>query len=327
MTTLSSTDGTDEHHLPCERADLDGHLMPGIYVSTVAFFEPDTEDLDLATTKRHVTNLALAGVSGIVTHGSNGEAIHLSPSERMAITAATRQTLDSLNLRQMPILVGCGAQSTRETVELCKQGFESGGNYALVLPPSYYRSIITTQQILDFFTDVADASPHSIIIYNFPGATSGLDVDSEQIIKLSHHPNIKGVKLTCGNTGKLARVVAGCDGDFITMGGSADFLLQTLVAGGQGAIAGLANLSPKACLRIMTLFGDGDLKEARSVQTIVARGDWVAIKGAFAAVKSALIMFRQYGGNPRKPCELPTSEAGTKLKAELKELMDFEDGL
>ena len=52
---------------------------------------------------------------------------------------------------------------------------------------------------------VAEDSELPILIYNFPGVTSGIDTSSDSVIKLAkQHPGkIVGVKLTCGNVGKL----------------------------------------------------------------------------------------------------------------------------
>lgn len=302
-------------------------MAPGIYVPTVAFFERQTEELDTATIEKHATRLARAGVTGLVTHGSNGEAVHLSHSERMTVTSVTRRALDLANYPEMCIIVGCGAQSTRETIRLCQEAHESGGDYALVLPPSYYRTLLTPQMLLDYFLAVADASPIPLVIYNFPGATSGLDLDSEQITALSRHRNIAAVKLTCGNTGKLARIAHAADPGFLTMGGSADFIVQSLVVGGHGVIAGLANLAPKACVRVMELYNKGDIEGARAMQAIVADGDWATIKGGFVAVKSALETFYDYGGAPRKPCAASASKQREALRAELSELMQLEMSL
>ncbi|KAF7871873.1 hypothetical protein EAF04_003980 [Stromatinia cepivora] len=306
-----------------------GHrpLVQGIYVPTVAFFHPDSEEVDTSTVAKHASRLATSGIAGLLTHGSNGEAVHLTHSERSLITSTTRKALDEAGASSMPIIVGCGTQSVKETIELCKEAKESGGDYAIVLPPSYYASLLNPQRILDFFTQIADASPIPIIIYNYPAAQGGLDLTSDVILTLSTHPNIVGVKLTCGNTGKLARIAASAKPSFLTTGGSADFILQTMVVGGHGVIAGLANLAPKACVKVMRLFEEGKLKEARELQAIVARGDWVAIKGGFVSVKVALERYYGYGGLPRKPCALPEKKALVAMNDEFSELLELEQTL
>lgn len=299
-------------------------LVPGIYVPTVAFFTPE-DTVDEAVTAEHAVRLAKAGVTGIVTHGSNGEAVHLDHAERSLVTKVTRQALDAAGYSDLPVIVGCGAQSTRETIQLCREAGESGGAYALVLPPAYYGSLLSTSHILAHFRAVADASPVPLLIYNFPGACSGLDLSSDTVLALATHPNIVGVKLTCGNTGKLARVVAGTQGtSFLTFGGSADFLIQTLAVGGHGVIAGLANVAPRACVELMRLWQSGKQDQARKLQEVVARGDWTAIQGGFVSVKVGLQRYYGYGGKPRQPCALPEGAALEAQEAGFSELVEAE---
>ncbi|KAH6609253.1 dihydrodipicolinate synthetase family [Trichoderma cornu-damae] len=302
-------------------------LAPGLYVPTVAFFTPE-DTIDEETTARHAKRLVEAGVTGIVTHGSNGEAVHLDHAERQLVNRITRSTIDAAGQSGMPLIVGCGSQSTRETVQLCREAAESGGTHALVLPPAYYGSLLPTALIVNHFKAVADASPIPLLIYNFPGACSGLDLSSDTILALAEHPNIVGVKLTCGNTGKLARVVAGTRGTaFRTFGGSADFAIQTLAVGGHGVIAGLANVAPKACAEVMRLWREGRTEEATSLQGIVARGDWAAIKGGFVSVKAALRRYHSYGGDPRRPCAFLEGRALEAQMEEFSELAEAEKKL
>lgn len=314
-------------------------LVPGVYVPTMCFFEEGTEDVDTATIALHAVRLARAGVTGLATQGSNGEAVHLTHSERKLVTSTTRKALNEAGFSHMPIIVGCGTQSTRETIELCREAWEAGGDYALVLPPAYYASLFApaSETIIQYFNKVADASPIPIIIYNFPGAVGGLDLSSDIIIQLAEHPNIVGVKLTCGNTGKLNRVAAatrklakGRDSsnpDFLVLAGSADFTIQSLVAGGHGILAGLANIAPKACIKTIELYKQGKVAEAQEMQDIVAEGDWTAIQGGVVGTKSGLLSLMGYGGVCRSPLPRPTPEQARKWKDGFRELFMLEKSL
>jgi 4-hydroxy-2-oxoglutarate aldolase len=301
-------------------------LVPGTYVPTPAFFDPITEKLDFDSLRRHIRRIAKAGVQGILTQGSNGEAVHLSRAERRLVTASTRAVLERAGYPNIPIITGCGAQSVRETVELCHDAMISGGDYAMVLPPSYYRSLYSCESPFDFFKDVADKSPIPIFIYNFPAAAGGVDLDSDVITKLARHPNIVGCKLTCGNTGKLARVASAAPSDFMTMGGSSDFTLQTLVVGGKGVIGGLANIAPRACVQLHNLCtaGHTHMAVAQLMQAVVARGDWVAIKGGVVSTKSCLNTYFSYGGYGRKPLPRPTLREDKEIQLAFEELMLLE---
>lgn len=331
----SSLDGTS--------LDTDLHmarpLVPGIYVPTMCFFTPDTEDVDTATIARHAVRLARAGVTGLATQGSNGEAVHLTHSERQLVTKTTRVALNDNGFSYMPLIVGCGSQSTRETIQYCQEAYEAGGDYALVLPPSYYASLFapSSETILEYFTTVATNSPIPIIIYNFPGAVGGMDLSSDLIIQLAAHPNIVGVKLTCGNTGKLNRVAAAtrklsksydpASPDFLVLGGSADFLVQSLAGGGHGILAGLANIAPKACIRTMDLYQQGNMGEAQVMQETLSSGDWTAIQGGVIGVKAGMEGWMGYGGFARSPLPRPSSEQAKTWKEGFRDLFALEKSL
>lgn len=313
----------------------DRPLVPGIYVPTVAFFDPATDDVDVNTVASHAVRLAKAGVAGITTQGSNGEAVHLSHKERNLITSTTRKALDDAGFQHLPVIVGCGVQSTRECIELCEEAASAGGDYALVLPPAYYQGLFSKDTVKEFFRDVATASPIPILIYNYPGAVSGLDLNSDVIIELAQHPNIVGCKLTCGNTGKLNRIAAATDAvtvsspgsGFMCMGGSVDFTLQTLVGGGSGIIGGMANIAPKTCVKLVELFKAGKLAEAQKLQAIVARGDWAAIQGGIIGTKAGLVAHFGYGGYARKPLPRPCKEETNKWREAFEELVKTEKTL
>ncbi|KAF7558770.1 hypothetical protein G7046_g5395 [Stylonectria norvegica] len=302
-------------------------LSEGIYVPTVAFFTPE-DTIDVETTRAHATRLAQTAIAGLVTHGSNGEAVHLDHAERQLINRITRAALDAAGQHHIPVIAGCGAQSTRETIQLCVEAAESGASHTLVLPPAYYGGLLTTELVLQHFRVVADASPIPILIYNFPAACSGFDLSSDSILSLAKHANIVGVKLTCGNTGKMVRVVSGTKGTaFRTFGGSVDFTVQTLAVGGHGIIGGLANIAPRACVQVMQLWQEGRQEEAGRLQEIVANGDWGAIKGGFVAVKAALQRYYGYGGRPRMPCAFLEGKALESQLAEFSELVETEKKL
>lgn len=336
QTSLSSS-------LDSTSLDTDFHaarpLVPGIYVPTMCFFTPDTEDVDTATIAQHAVRLARAGVTGLATQGSNGEAVHLSHSERRLVTKTTRTALNENSFSHMPLIVGCGSQSTRETIQYCQEAYDAGGDYALVLPPSYYATLFapSAETILEFFTAVATASPIPILIYNFPGAVGGMDLSSDLVIKLAAHPNIVGVKLTCGNTGKLNRVAAAtrkltksydpANPEFIVLGGSADFLVQSLSGGGHGILAGLANIAPKACIKTMELYRQGEMTEAQSMQETLSAGDWTAIQGGVIGVKAGMEGWMGYGGYARSPLPKPTSEQAKAWKEGFRDLFALEKTL
>ena len=110
----------------------------------------------------------LLSKSTIAVQGSNGESVHLDRAERRLIAGATRKALNTAGFDLLPVIVGTGVQSTRETVQLSKDAAEVGADYVIALPPSYYKGQDTSVSRLAYFTDVADALPIPLLIYTSP---------------------------------------------------------------------------------------------------------------------------------------------------------------
>src|SRR4051795_2244731 len=128
-------------------------LRPGVYAPTMTFFDAQTEDLDIASIRRHAVRLAKAGLVGLVTMGSNGEAVHLTREERMTVTRETRSALDEAGFKNVPVIAGASENSIRGTIDLCKEVAASGGEYVLIVPPSYYRYAVGNDETLyEYFT-------------------------------------------------------------------------------------------------------------------------------------------------------------------------------
>ncbi|KAK4251090.1 L-threo-3-deoxy-hexulosonate aldolase [Corynascus novoguineensis] len=310
-------------------------LPCGIYAPTMTFFDPETEDLDIPTIKKHAERLVRDGLVGLVTMGSNGEAIHCTREEKLAVTQATREALDAAGFTETPIIIGATEGSVRGTVELCKLAKGAGADYALLLPPSYFRFLMDEQAIHDYFVAVADESPLPLILYNYPGAVAGIDMDSDLLIRLAQHPNIVGTKFTCGNTGKLTRVALATDAKtpssegsgYMAFGGMCDFTVQTLASGGSGIIAGGANVMPKVCVRVWDLYAAGKTEEAIALQRVLARGDWVLTKAAIAGTKSAIQSYFGYGGYPRRPLKRLDKARVAAIEEGVKEVIEVEKSL
>ncbi|QDS73882.1 hypothetical protein FKW77_007038 [Venturia effusa] len=310
-------------------------LRHGIYSPVMTFFNPETEEVDIPTCRKHVVRLCEAGLVGIVVMGSNGEAVHLSTEEKVLVTKETRSALDEAGFSHIPVMVGASENSIRGTIALCKTLYEAGAEYTLLVPPSYYRTAIDEDAIYEYYTTVADSSPLPVIIYNYPGAVAGIDIDSDLLIKLAKHPNIVGTKFTCGNTGKLTRVALatnavttkGEGSGYMAFGGMADFTAQTAASGGSGIIAGGANVLPKTCVKVWNLWTEGKYDEALALQKVLSKGDWVLTKTAIPGTKSGIQSYYGYGGYPRRPLKRLSEEKVALVKEGIREVMEVEKSL
>ncbi|KAL2689001.1 hypothetical protein Neosp_003051 [[Neocosmospora] mangrovei] len=304
-------------------------LPGGIYAASMTFFDSATDDIDPQTQRQHTIRLAKAGIAGFVVMGSNGEAPHLSIEERSIVIHETRSALDSIGKEKTPIISGCSDQSVRGTVHLCREAGLSGSDYALVLPPSYFRGDMSPDIIEGFFTDVADQSPIPIILYSFPAVSAGIEMDSGLLSRISQHPNVVGTKFTCGDTGKLSRVSTAMKSHqpYAIFGGLADFILPALVAGATGVIAGGANVTPRTCVKVFDLWHEGRVKEAQEIQAMLAQGDWEHTSLGISGTKAALNILFGYGGDPRRPLKTLSEAAVAEMRGALGELVALEEQL
>lgn len=270
-----------------------------------------------------------AGIKGIVVMGSNGEAPHLDREERKTIIQTTRAILCEHGYDTTPIIAGCSDQSVRGTLQLCRDAESAGADYALVLPPSYYRPAMSADVIKRFYHGVADGSPLPIILYSYPTVAAGIELSSDVLIAASSHKNVVGTKFTCGDTGKLNRVTTAMKSrkpDYVTLGGLADFILPGLVAGASGMIVGGGNVAARSCVHVHDLWARGELAAAHEAQCILSTGDWAHTRIGVGGTKAVLQKYFRYGGSPRRPLGVPDHEAAaTKdMFEEIASLMKLE---
>ncbi|KAL4861243.1 hypothetical protein BDV12DRAFT_71246 [Aspergillus spectabilis] len=313
-----------------ESTTQESTVPKGIYCPTITFFTNDSsQDLDLEAQAKHTKYLIEAGVHGITVLGTTGEAPLLSRKERNAVTKAVVTVKNQLNATTT-IVVGCSAQSVRETIEICQEAKENGGQYALVLPPSYWAAASTPTVIENFYHLVADQSPIPIIIYSFPAVTQGVSLNSDLISVLAKHPNIVGVKLTCGNVGSLTRLTNTFDASqFAVFGGSSDWLVPGLIAGSCGAVTGLANTHPRSCVKLFDLFQNGDYQEARRLQGLISSAEWGMGNTGMNGTKYATEWFNGYKEKvlPRAPLVECSEEVKGWIRDVMKDLAVYENQL
>ncbi|TQN70869.1 L-threo-3-deoxy-hexylosonate aldolase [Colletotrichum shisoi] len=259
----------------------------GIHVPSLTWFGDDaSQEIDWDVQTKHIEFLVDLGLHGVVLAGTIGEAVTLTNDEKTKLVKATREIAVKAGRPDLAITVGCGGQSTRAVVEETRLAKDAGADYALVLVPSYFHFAMNEDAIVGFFEELADASPVPVIIYNFPGVAAGLDVNSDMLSRLGRHPNIVGVKLTCGGIAKVARVRAEFDpSEFFALAGQSDWLVPALSVGSNGTITGVANLYPRYCVEIFDLYNAGRLQEASAAQFKLAQMEWAFGKGGINGTK------------------------------------------
>ncbi|KAI6862586.1 aldolase [Hortaea werneckii] len=259
---------SNEHGVSTIRDSTSHSFPPGIHVPSLTFFDSShRQEIDWETQSKHFDFLIRSGIHGVVLAGTNGEAIALSRSEKAALVRRTREVAQAAGKPQLPITLGTSGTSTRDVIDDCIAGKEAGADFVLVLVPSFFHFAMSKDAICEFFEEVGDQSPVPVLIYNFPGVAAGLNVDSSMLDRLAKHPNIAGVKLTCGGIAKVTRLSATYpSSQFCALAGQSDWLVPALSVGGTGCVTGVGNLYPKVCLAIYDLYLAGDVEMAQKLQ-------------------------------------------------------------
>ncbi len=242
-------------------------------------------------------------LEGIVVMGSNGEFVLLSAAEKEELMRFVCARAKG----RKPVIAGTGAESTAETIRLGVQAAKAGADAVLIVTPNYYKGDMTDAVLARFYTDVADASPLPVILYNMP-RNAGLNISAKLAVELAKHPNIIGIKDSGGNIVQIADMIRNAPENFSVFAGSASFLYASLVLGATGGTLALANIFPNECARLQTLFEAGKMKEARDLQMVlIDSNNAVTARWGIAGLKAAMEMIGLYGGDPRPPL-MPLAE-------------------
>lgn len=128
---------------------------------------PLNDQSDIPSFEKQVIRLADAGVGPLLA-GSMGEAHHLSHAERITLVQAARKALDDSGHHKVPIIMGTGGGSTRETIQLSKEAAAAGADYTIVILSGYFAGALAGNKkaLKTFWKDVSAASPLPVIVYN-----------------------------------------------------------------------------------------------------------------------------------------------------------------
>ncbi len=177
-------------------------LLHGIFPPITTPFYPDGS-VYFKKLEYNVERYSRTPVAGMVVEGSTGEAILMSDQERRDVLKCARQAAAPDKV----LIAGTGIESAIETLRLTEYAAELGYDVAMVRTPHYYKAQINKpENMLAFYRFVADRSPLPIVIYNFPQATA-YDIPAEVVIELAEHPNLFGIKESCGSVEKVKLMV------------------------------------------------------------------------------------------------------------------------
>jgi 4-hydroxy-2-oxoglutarate aldolase len=284
----------------------------GIYTPIATPFNGDGA-VDERALAANVSRWMGTPLTGLVVLGSNGEAASLDDDEADRVVDVVRAAVPS----SRPLMAGTGRESTRATIAATRRAAAAGVDAALVRTPSFFKPQMTSDAFVRHFTEVADASPIPVLLYNVTLYT-GVNLLPDAVERLAVHPNIVGIKESGSDIGQIAEYVARTPEDFTVLAGSATTLVHALCAGSDGAILALASLMPAECVSMMTLIREKRLDEATVLQRrLMPLARSVGSTYGVPGLKAALELIGYGGGPPRPPLRPVSSEVVDIIRRQL----------
>jgi 4-hydroxy-tetrahydrodipicolinate synthase len=199
------------------------------------------------------------GSHGLVPCGTTGESATLGADEqRQVIRACVEQAAG-----RVPVIAGCGSNSTAVAREHMKAAQEAGADAALIVLPYYNRP--NQDGIYAHFAALAEASRLPIIVYNVPGRTV-TDVTPETLGRLAKIPTVVGIKDASGDLSRVSAHRRLCGTDFVQLSGNDDLSFGFLAMGGAGTISVTANVAPRLFAQFHEAVAAGETARAHELQ-------------------------------------------------------------
>ena len=270
--------------------------LGGVLVPETTPFDVQGE-LDGAAFRANVRAHLKAGVHGIVTAGSTGEAPLLDDEERVRLVELARELVPEGQW----VIAGTGSDSTRTTIWRSRDAAANGADAVLVVAPHYYGAQMTPAALEAHYLEVAEESTVPVILYNIP-KYAHFALDAALVARLARHPNIIGIKDSSGDPESLRGYLAAQSDEFTVLTGSGSGFLPALDAGARGGILAVATFAAVTALRLLAAFRAGDHSSADQAQQVLAplAKEIIAARGP-AGVKVALDAVGLHGGPVRAP--------------------------
>ena len=192
--------------------------------------------------------------------GSNGEFHVIEEAEKIEFAEKVIGMVD----HRVPVYVGTGACSTKETIRLSKKMEELGADALSVITPYFLTP--TEEELVQHFTAVAESVSIPIILYNIPKAT-GCNLSAEVVGRLAEVENIRGIKDSSGKEENLkAYAELAKRDDFDLLIGSDSKISYGYALGASGAVAGTSNVITEVLVELDRALRNGETEKAEEMQ-------------------------------------------------------------
>jgi 4-hydroxy-tetrahydrodipicolinate synthase len=273
------------------------HSTGQITGSIVALVTPMLEDgsVDYPTLRKLVDWHVAEGTDCIGVVGTTGESPTVNVQEHCEIIRVSVEQSDG----RVPIMAGCGANSTAEAIELAKFAKEVGADCQLQVVP-YYNKPTQEGQYLHFKA-IAEAVDLPMVLYNVPGR-SVADMLHDTVLRLAQVPGIVGIKEATGNIERAQWLIREVPEGFAVYSGDDPTAVALMLCGGQGNISVSANVAPKLMHELCVAAIAGDVRRAMEIQfKLLPLHKNLFVEANPIPVKWAMARMKLCGGTMRLP--------------------------
>jgi 4-hydroxy-tetrahydrodipicolinate synthase len=230
--------------------------------SIVALITPMLDDgsVDYAALRKLIDWHIAEGTDCVCVVGTTGESPTVTVDEHCEIIRVSVEQA----AKRIPIIAGCGANSTAEAIELAKFAQKVGADAQLQVVPYYNRP--TQEGLYQHFKAIAKAVPGlPVILYNVPGRTVA-DLQHETVLRLAQVPGIIGIKEATSNIERAQWLIRDLPKNFAVFSGDDATAVALMLCGGAGNISVTANVAPRWMHELCVAATRGDVKEAMRIQ-------------------------------------------------------------
>ena len=235
--------------------------MKPIIGSIVALATPFHEDgsVDYPTLRKLIDWHIAEGTDCIGVVGTTGESPTVNVEEHCEIIRVSVEQAKG----RVPIMAGCGANSTAEAIELAQFAKRVGADCQLQVVPYYNKP--TQEGQYRHFKAIAEAVDLPTILYNVPGRTVA-DMAHDTVLRLAQIPGIVGIKEATGNIERAQWLIRDVPKGFAVYSGDDPTAVTLMLCGGQGNISVTANVAPRLMHELCMAAIERDVSRAMAIQ-------------------------------------------------------------
>jgi 4-hydroxy-tetrahydrodipicolinate synthase len=276
-----------------------------------------TGAVDEEAFRQNLDILLGSGATGFIIGGCTGEFWAMTPDERKKLYRLGVEAVDGRGT----VIVGTGAITVRDAVDLTNAADEAGADGVLILPPYFVK--LTDDEIFAHYEAICAEVSLPIMLYNIPG--NAVNALSPRLVeRLAALDKVVAVKESSGDWNNYyATAIAVQDRLRVFCGPSSVFGVGAVLLGADGIIDCFPNVWAPGGLDLFYAAKEARLDDARHLQEIGRRlTDLFTSEGRtlYPSTKAAMKLLGLPGGELRPPLRPLSREQVDGLARGLAEL-------